>query len=283
MFPAPVARHPYKEGAYRLALLLTLLLWLLPIFAVAFTSIRSMEDIARGNIWGWPEHPSLIANYAEVLGDSAMHRFILSSILITAPAVAGTLALSVMAAFALAKYRFRGRAVLLAVFIAGNLAPAQVLMIPVRELVVNTLGIYDSHFALILFHTAFQTGFCTLLLHGFMRRVPNALIESARLDGVGEMRIFWSIAVPLLRPALAAAAVLIFTFVWNDYFWSLVLVQSDDVRPVTAGLQSLRGMWVASWHLVSAAAVLAAIPPVLLFFFMQRHFIAGLTSGAVAE
>ncbi|HEX6103073.1 MAG TPA: carbohydrate ABC transporter permease, partial [Alphaproteobacteria bacterium] len=126
-------------------------------------------------------------------------------------------------------------------------------------------------------------GFCTLLLHGFVRRVPNALIESARLDGVGELRIFWTIGLPLVRPALAAAAVLIFTFVWNDYFWSLVLVQSDDVRPVTAGLQSLRGMWLASWHLVSAAAIIAAIPPVVLFFFMQRHFIAGLTSGAVAE
>jgi multiple sugar transport system permease protein len=100
---------------------------------------------------------------------------------------------------------------------------------------------------------------------------------------MSELRIFWSIVLPLVRPAMAAAAVLIFTFVWNDYFWSLMLVQSDEVRPVTAGLQSLRGMWVASWHLVSAAAILAAIPPVVLFFFMHRHFVAGLTSGAVAE
>jgi multiple sugar transport system permease protein len=113
--------------------------------------------------------------------------------------------------------------------------------------------------------------------------VPQALIDAARLDGVGELRIFWAVVVPLVRPAMAAAAVLIFTFVWNDYFWSLVLVQSDDVRPVTAGLQSLRGMWIASWHLISAGAVIAAIPPVLVFFFMQRHFIAGLTSGALAE
>jgi multiple sugar transport system permease protein len=242
-----------------------------------------MEDIQRGNLWGWPADPSLLRNYAEVLTDSAMHNFIENSLIITAPAVAATVFLSVMAAFALAKYRFRGRSLLLGLFIAGNLAPAQVLMVPVRELVVNTLGIYDTRFALILFHTAFQTGFCTLLLHGFVRRVPNALIEAARLDGVSELRIFWSIVVPLVRPAMAAAAVLIFTFVWNDYFWSLVLVQSDDVRPVTAGLQSLRGMWVASWHLVSAAAILAAIPPVVLFFFMQKHFIAGLTSGALAE
>ena len=89
--------------------------------------------------------------------------------------------------------------------------------------------------------------------------------------------------LPLVRPAIAAIAALIFTFVWNDYFWSLVLVQSNDVRPVTAGLQSLRGMWLASWHLISAGSILAAIPPVLIFFLMQRHFIAGLTSGTQSD
>jgi multiple sugar transport system permease protein len=89
--------------------------------------------------------------------------------------------------------------------------------------------------------------------------------------------------VPLTRPAIAAVAVLVFTFVWNDYFWALVLVQSDAVRPVTAGLQALRGMWLASWHLMSAGAILAALPPVVIFFIMQRHFIAGLTVGAARE
>jgi multiple sugar transport system permease protein len=283
MFPAPISDNPGKVRAYRLALAGSLALWLLPIFAVAFTSIRPLEDINRGNIWGWPSKLSLVENYTEVLTGSAMHHFILNSILITVPAVAGTLALSVMSAYVLAKHRFPGRTLLLGLFIAGNLAPSQVLMIPVRHLIVDVFGIYDTHFALILFHTAFQTGFCTLLLHIFVRQVPQALIDAARLDGVGELRIFWAVVVPLVRPAMAAAAVLIFTFVWNDYFWSLVLVQSDDVRPVTAGLQSLRGMWIASWHLISAGAVIAAIPPVLVFFFMQRHFIAGLTSGALAE
>ena len=86
--------------------------------------------------------------------------------------------------------------------------------------------------------------------------------------------------LPLVRPAMAAVSVLVFTFVWNDYFWALVLVQSDEVRPLTAGLQSLRGMWQTSWQLVSAASILAALPPVALFFAMQRHLVAGLTFGA---
>ena len=122
MYPAPIARDPWMQTGYRLALLLSLGFWLLPIFAVAFTSIRSLEDIQRGNLWGWPTDPSLFGNYAEVLTDSAMHQFIENSFLITAPAVAATIALSVMAAFALAKYRFPGRSALLAVFIAVDVA-----------------------------------------------------------------------------------------------------------------------------------------------------------------
>jgi len=113
------------------------------------------------------------------------------------------------------------------------------------------------------------------------KRVPDALIESARVEGVSEFKIFWYVILPLVRPALAALCVLVFTFIWNDYFWALVLVQSDTVRPVTAGLSSLQGQWLASWQLLSAGAIVAALPPVALFFTMQKHFIAGLTLGAV--
>ena len=170
-----------------------------------------------------------------------------------------------------------------AIFIAGNFVPFQVLMIPVRDLMINVIPIYDTVWALIVFHIAFQTGFCTLFMRNFIKQLPDALIEAARIEGVSELKIFWHVVLPLVRPAIAALAVLEFTFIWNDYFWALVLVQSDDVRPITAGLQSLKGMWLASWQLISAGAIVAAIPPVVMFFLMQRHFIAGLTLGATKE
>ena len=87
-------------------------------------------------------------------------------------------------------------------------------------------------------------------MRNFIRELPDPLLDAARMEGAGELRIFWYVVLPLVRPAMAAMSVLVFTFVWNDYFWSLVLVQSDTVRPLTAGLQSLRGMWQTSWHLV---------------------------------
>ncbi len=281
MFPTPVQKaSPLAGLVYRLTLPVALVFWLLPIFAVALTSVRSIEDLNRGNFWGWPTQTRALANYSDVFTRSPMAQFILNSVLITLPAVAFTLALAAMAGYALAKYRFRGNTLLFAVFIAGNFVPFQILMIPVRTLMIDVFPLYDTRWALIVFHTAFQLGFCTLFLRNFIRQLPDALIESARLEGITEFRIFWHVVLPLVRPALAAVAVLEFTFVWNDYFWALVLVQSDEVRPVTAGLQSLQGMWVASWQLISAGSIVAAIPPIAMFFLMQRHFIAGLTLGA---
>ena len=284
MFPTPIQKaSPAARSAYGVSLPIALIVWLLPLFAVALTSVRSIEDLNRGNFWGWPSETRMLANYTDVFTQSPMARFIFNSVIITLPAVAGALALSAMAGYALAKYRFPGVTVLFALFIAGNFVPFQILMIPVRALMIDVFPIYDTHWALIIFHIAFQTGFCTLFMRNFIKQLPDALIESGRLEGLTELQIFWHIVLPLVRPAIAALAVLVFTFIWNDYFWSLVLVQSDSVRPVTAGLQSLKGMWLASWQLISAGSIIAALPPVAMFFLMQRHFIAGLTLGATKE
>jgi multiple sugar transport system permease protein len=283
MFPASIAHASRgSQIAYRLALLFSLAAWLLPLAGVALTSLRSIEDLNRGNFWGWPSEVRLFENYAAVFTDTRMAQFIFNSVLITLPAVAGAVALACMAGFALAKFHFRGNLALFIVFIAGNLVPFQILMIPVRNLALD-LHLYDTRWALILFHAAFQTGFCTLFMRNFIKQLPDAMLDAARVEGLSELQVFWHIVLPLVRPAIAAIAALTFTFVWNDYFWSLVLVQSDDVRPLTAGIQSLRGMWLASWNLISAGSIVAAVPPVLVFFLMQRHFIAGITAGAESE
>lgn len=280
MYPRPIEQcSPVVRKGYRIGVWLALLVWLMPLAAMLLTSVRSLDDINQGNFWGVPTDWMIIENYTSVFTTTPMARYLLNSVLITVPTVAGALTLSCLAAYALAKYRFRGNIALFATFIAGNFIPFQILMIPVRNLTID-LGLYDSVTGLVLFHMAFQSGFCTLFLRNFIKALPNSLIEAARCDGANEFRIFFSLVLPLIRPALAALAVLTFTFVWNDYFWSLVLVQSDSVRPVTAGLESLKGQWTASWQLISAGALVAACPPVAMFFAMQKHFIAGLTMGA---
>ncbi|GLU30190.1 carbohydrate ABC transporter permease [Trinickia caryophylli] len=280
MYPLPIDKwKPFPRRFYKFSVPIALLIWLLPMIAVLVTSMRSSEELSEGNYWGWPKHLTLVANYREALTTSPMLHYFWNSMLITLPTVAGSIALASMAGFALATYRFRGNALLFATFVAGNFVPVQVLMIPVRDLTLR-LGLYNTVEGLALFHIAFQTGFCTLFLRNFIKQLPFELIEAARVEGAGEWAVFYRVVLPLIRPALAALAILVFTFVWNDYFWALCLTQGDDAAPITVGVAALKGQWTTAWNLVSAGSVLAALPSVLMFFAMQRHFVAGLTFGA---
>jgi multiple sugar transport system permease protein len=280
MFPRPIERAPVSRRIiYQVMLPISLFVWLLPLLAIFMTSIRSAKDINSGNVFGWPSSFDLFANYSGVFIRSNAGQYFLNSIWITVPTVALSISLACLAGYALAIYKFRASVPLFFLFIAGNFVPFQILMVPVRELSVQT-GLYNTVTGLVLFHAAFQTGFCTLFMRNFIRALPFELIESARIDGVKEWHIFWYLVLPLVRPAVAALSVLIFTFVWNDFFWATVLTQGESSKPVTAGLNALNGQFVSNWHLVSAAAILAAMPPVLMFFLMQKHFIAGLTLGA---
>ncbi len=280
MFPTPIEKASrFVQTGYKILLPVALFLWLLPLIGVAITSVRPAGDLAAGNYFGIPSSFAGVENYTAVFRDSPIGWYILNSFKVTIPTVIGAVALSCLTGFALAVYRFKSNLVLFFLFVAGNFIPFQILMVPVRDMTLRA-GLYDTTMGLVLFHVAFQTGFCTLFMRNFIKGLPFALIESARVEGVSEWRIFRYIVLPLMRPAIAALSVLIFTFVWNDYFWATVLVQGQHAMPVTAGLYSLNGQWVAAWHLVSAGSIVAALPPVAMFFLMQRHFIAGLTLGA---
>jgi multiple sugar transport system permease protein len=279
MFPKPIERTSQPaQLLYKAAVPVALFLWLLPLIGVAFTSVRPASDLAQGNYFGLPSYLAF-ENYIQIFTQSNIGWYMLNSFKVTIPTVIGAVALSCMTGFALAVYRFRSNLLLFFMFVAGNFVPFQILMVPVRDMTLQ-LGMYNTWYGLALFHIAFQTGFCTLFMRNFIRALPYELIEAARVEGVSEWRIFAYIVVPLMRPAIAALAVLVFTFIWNDFFWATVLTTSADTQPVTAGLSSLNGQWIAQWHLVSAGSILAAVPPVLMFFLMQRHFIAGLTLGA---
>ncbi|NQZ32597.1 MAG: carbohydrate ABC transporter permease [Oceanospirillaceae bacterium] len=281
MFPTPIEKTSLNsQRLYKIALPIALIFWLLPLIAVALTSIRSAGDINAGNYWGWPTSFNMLENYTAVFTNSPIGHYILNSFKVTIPTVIGTLALSCMTGFALGIYKFKGNMLVFFMFVAGNFIPFQILMVPVRDFTLS-IGMYNTTMGLALFHIAFQTGFCTLFMRNFIKALPHELIEVARVEGVSEIQIFWYVVMPLMKPAIAALSVLVFTFIWNDYFWATVLTQGADTQPVTAGLASLNGQWVSSWHLVSAGSIVAAMPPVLMFFAMQKHFIAGLTLGAV--
>jgi len=280
MFPTPIEKSSTAaRTTYKLALPFALFLWLLPLIAIFLTSIRPSMDINTGNVFGIPSQFNMIENYTAVFQQTDAWKYMVNTLIITLPTMVISVGLACLSGYALAIYKFRWALPIFFIFVAGNFVPFQILMLPVIDLS-NRLEIYNTVPGLVMFHAAFQTGFCTLFMRNFIKALPFELIESARIEGVGEFRIFWHLVLPLVRPAVAALSVLIFTFIWNDFFWATVMIQDDANLPITVGVRSLNGEFVQQWHLISAASLLAAVPPVVMFFLMQKHFIAGLTLGA---
>jgi len=261
-----------------LVLILATFLWLIPIITGLVTSIRTFDDILYNGFISWPKEITL-RNFAEAWDRSGLSRYLPNSFIITIPSLVLTLFLSSLGAYALARFKFRANLFIYFLFVAGMLLPFQVLMLPVFHLT-DFLGLYDTYLGLIAFHTAFQLGFCIFMLRNYMRTVPGEIIEAARIDGCGELRIWWQIMVPLTLPALAAIATLEFTWIFNDYLWAIVLLRSDDLKPITAGLATLQGQYVTDWPVIVAGALLGTLPTLLVFLFLQRYFIEGLTLGS---
>lgn len=267
-----------RTAATYVALTALAILWLIPIFAALLTAVRTMDDITINGFWSLPGVITF-DNFVEAWTSARVSQYLLSSFIVTIPALIGMLFLSSLTAYALARFKFRLNLPIYFMFVAGTMLPFQILLLPVFQLVQN-LGIYNTYIALIAIHTTFQMGFCVFVLRNFMRTVPSEIFEAARVDGCGEFRIYWQMMLPLSLPAMASLATLEFTWVFNDYIWALILVNKQDLLPVTAGLATLRGQYTTDWPIITAGALLSTLPTLFVFTFLQRYFIQGLTLGS---
>lgn len=211
-----------------------------------------------------------------------------NTLLIAVPAVLVTLLLSSMVAFYVSRFDFRLNIFLLLVFTAGNLLPQQVIITPLYRmyLLIDLPGItmsgklYDSALGLVLIHVAFQSGFCAFVLSNYMRMLPHELTEAALVDGASVWRMYWQIVLPLCKPAMAALGTLLSIWIYNDFFWAIVLISTGENMPITSALNNLSGQYFTDPNLVAAGALLTAIPTLIVYFVLQRQFVSGLTLGA---
>jgi multiple sugar transport system permease protein len=272
-------------------LLVTAVLWLIPVVWAVFTSFRSYGDTAIHGYVSWPHHLSLV-NYKEAWTQAALPHFFFNSLIIAVPSIVIILLLASSVAFVVSRFSFWFNVPLLIFFLAANLLPPQVILTPLYNLYLrlplpmwlSDSGLfYDSYIGLIAINVAFQTGFCTFVLANYMKTIPSSLNEAAKVDGAGVLRQFFGIVLPLCRPALAALAVLEFTFIYNDFLWAIVLMKSGNKMPITSALNSLQGIFFTNNNLIAAASVLVAIPSIVVFALLQKQFISGLTLGASKE
>ena len=273
-------------------LIVTALLWLAPVGWALFTSFRPYADTAAHGYVSWPRTISL-ANYRDAWTQGQIPQHFWNSMIIAIPAIALILLFASSVAFVVSRFSFWFNVPLLIFFMAANLLPQQVIITPLYELYLritlpgwlsNGSGLaYDSFIGLIAINVAFQTGFCTFVLANYMKTIPSSLGEAARVDGAGVARQFFGIVLPLCKPALAALATLEFTWIYNDFLWAVVLMSSGDKRPITSSLLNLQGQYFTDNNLISAAAILVALPTILVYALLQRQFINGLTLGASKE
>jgi multiple sugar transport system permease protein len=267
----------------------TAALWLAPFAWALFTSFRPYADTAKHGYVSIP-HTLSLANYRNAWSQGQIPLHFWNTIIVTLPAIVLILLFAACVAFVVSRFSFWFNVPLLIFFMAANLLPQQVIITPLYELYLRiplpgwlSSGsglMYDSFLGLIAINVAFQTGFCTFVLSNYMKTIPSSLSEAARVDGAGVLRQFVGIILPLCKPALAALATLEFTWIYNDFFWAVVLMSSGDKRPITSSLTNLQGTFFTDTNLISAASVLVAMPTILVFLALQRHFISGLTLGA---
>jgi multiple sugar transport system permease protein len=260
-------------------LVLVAFVFVLPVVVTATTALRSNADLLKRGLWVWPS-PVYLDAFKTAWVDNGVGLFMRNSFVITVPSVIGALCCASLAAYALTQFRFGPRALVLALFFAGLFFPPQTFMVPVYMLT-RRLGVYDTYLGLILVHIAYSLPFGVLTLSRFFSTIPSTLIDAARTDGASETHILVRIVWPLSANAIGAVAVFQFTWIWNDYFWGLVMTQSRSVQPVMVGITSAIGRLVFDWNGQSAASVIALIPPLLVFIFLQRIFVEGVRMGGV--
>ena len=262
------------------------LVWVFPIVWTLWSSLRPYAEIRAGGVFSPPQE-ARIFNYTEALQRMHLPLYFANSALITLPAVFLILLFGSLIAFVVTRYSFRFNVAMLLLFTAGNMLPPQLVFIPVFKMYL-ALGdlfgdrrlLYDNHWGVVLIHVAFQMGFATFVLSSYMKTIPKEISESAMVDGASVFTHYFRVMLPLLRPPLASLGVLMITWIYNDFFWALVLMSTDNKRPITSALGRLTGEFVTDYNLLAAGAMIAALPTLIVFFVLRKQFVGGLTLGS---
>jgi multiple sugar transport system permease protein len=284
----PRRRIRWQRVALHVFLIAMALLWLFPIAWVLFTALRPYADTALDGYVSWPRNLTL-DNFINGWNAAELPIYFLNTLIIAIPAVTLTLFVSSMLGFVFSRFSFKLNLGLLMMFTAGNLLPPQVIIVPLYRIYLllplpqplSDDGVfYDSYFGIAFIHIIFQTGFVTFVLSNYMKTISKELTEAALVDGASLWTIYRKVILPLSRPALAALAVLQFTFIYNDFFWALLLMSTGDKRPITSALNNLQGAFFTDNNQLAAVAFIVAMPTIIVYLVLSKQFVRGLTLGS---
>lgn len=266
----------YRIIAYSLFIFLALMS-IYPLVWVATNSLKTDTQL-YDNSWALPKEWHF-ENY-QVAWKYGIARYILNSVIVTTVAVLINILFSLMAAYALSRFIFRGRTLFLYFILGGIMLAPEVSLIPLFR-VLSAANLYDTYWALILPNVAFGIPFTTFLVRSYMLGLPRDFEEAAVMDGASSLGVFWHIVIPLCRPIIASAMLLDAMRVWNEFMFALTFVTKEAIKTVPIGLMAFSGALREQWTVVMAGLILSAVPMILLFLLTQRQFIRGLAAGGI--
>jgi alpha-glucoside transport system permease protein len=267
------------RGAVQITLAIVALFWLVPGIGLLVTSLRPVRTYAESGWWNVLSKPSelTLENYVDLLGDARVIDAIWNTVLIAVPSTVLPVLIASMAGYALAWIPFKGRDMTFLLVVAMIVVPIQMGLIPAFR-IFNAIGVSGIP-AVILFHTAFGLPFAVFLMRNYFAGLPASLLESARMDGASEWRIFTRIVLPLGFPAIASLTIFQFTWTWNDLLVALVF--AGERRPLTLFIRDQLGQFGSGIGIIAPGVFISAVVPLVIFFAFQRYFEAGLLGGSV--
>jgi len=250
---------------------------LYPLIWLIINSFKTTSEMFDRS-WMLPES-WLYQNYVSAWNFGLGH-YIVNSVIVTSASVTAIVLVGALNAFVLSVLEFRGKKYIYAFLLGGMIVPPEVCLFPLFK-ILATLGLYNTYFAMILPYVAFGLPFATFLIRAHMTTIPAELYEAAVVDGASVLRIFWQIYLPLSRPVLAAAALIMVMRVWNEFIFALTFVESDALRTLTIGISTFGDALRVDWTVLMAGLIISITPVLGTFLLMQRQFMSGLTQGAV--
>jgi len=271
-----------KDGLVRSLLYITLIIYAVsiffPILLMLLTSLKGNREIFT-NPYGLP-HIFNLDNYVKLIKISNYSVYFKNSIIVAVTSIFLILIFSSLASFVIAKYKFTGNRFLYFYFIAGLIIPIKLGTIGILKTMI-TLHLFDHIASLVIVNVAMGIPFGVFVLTDFIRMIPEELSNSARIDGCSEPKIFYKIILPLIRPALAAVAIINFIPIWNDFWFPLILIRSDHMKTIPLATALLYGQYETNYGLIFAVLSMASLPVIIFYLILSRQFIKGLSSGAL--
>jgi glucose/mannose transport system permease protein len=274
---APRPRAHLRPSTIVVYVLLVLLavFYLLPMFAIVVTSLKSFAEVSRSTLWELPKAPTLEA-FGSAFETLAPAFF--NSVLLVVPATLLSALLGSLNGYVLSKWKFRGANVIFALLLFGMFIPYQSILIPLFQFL-STLGLYGSIPGLILVHVVYGIPICTLIFRNYFATVPRELLEAARMDGASVLGIFRHIMLPISIPGFVVVMIWQFTSIWNEFLFAITIAQQQQV--ITVALQNLAGSLLAQYQIQMAGSLLAAAPTLLVYILLGRYFVRGLLAGSL--